>query len=240
VVAKQLGAPSPLAVIPQPQALTKPAIAYGAAEWATYFGDVGVEPPLPANIEQILSSPCIFWPGQKVGETHLLVLIPNTINGRPFHLNSLSELIKSPRTGHKTQYRYYRDHTRAELGEKSFAPHWVLMTRDVIPDSRSKTYDDQKALVQRHAQQIGIPYELPTALEAATAILTEYVKTGNPLYTDDKLGKQQTYTRCIEKVNQNQWPAAIGGFSSGGLDVSIYDDWLGVRNDVGVGCVRKL
>ena len=227
---------SSVAVTPQPQAVSKPTIAFGAAEWATYFGDVGVEPPLPTNIEQILSSPCIFWPGQKVDDTHLLVLIPNTVNGRPFHLNSLAELIKKPRKGNKTQYRYYNENIQRELGEKSFAPHWVLMTRDVIPDSRNKTYKDQKALVQRNAQQSGISYELPTALEATTAILMEYVKTGNPLYTDNKLGEQWTYTRCIEKVDKDQWPAAIGGFSSGGLrvDVICFD-----RFDGGVGCVRK-
>ncbi len=200
-------------------------IAFGKEEWAKYFGDIGVEPPLPKNIDQILNSSCTFWPDKKVKDTHLLVLIPNAVNGRPFHLNSLSELIKNPMTGHKTQYRNYDDYVRKELGEKSFPPHWVLMTRDVIPDSRNKAYEDQKTLVQRHTQQSGIPYELPTALEAATAILMEYVKTGNPLYTDDKLGKQWTYTRCIEKVNQNQWPAAIGGFASGGLYVSRSYHW---------------
>jgi len=57
-----------------------PKIAFGKAEWKKYFGDVGAEPPLPANLNKILYSPCPFWPGRKVLETHLLTLIPSHIN----------------------------------------------------------------------------------------------------------------------------------------------------------------
>jgi hypothetical protein len=193
-------------------------MAFGKAKWEKYFGDIGVEPPLPKDIVEILNSNCIFWTGQKVRDTHLLVLIPEKVNGKAFHLDSLSELIKSPKSGHKTKYNYYDDYVKKELGTQSQGSHWVLMTKDVIPDSRNKKYDDQKALVQMHAQSSQIPYELPKALEAATAILMHHVETGERLCSDDPW----TYTRCQEKVNNNQWPAAIGGFSSGGLRVSNY------------------
>jgi len=33
-----------------------PKCAFGKLEWNAYFGDVGDEPPLPANIHEILSS----------------------------------------------------------------------------------------------------------------------------------------------------------------------------------------
>ncbi len=59
----------PLPVIATPEIRKKapfPAIAFGKAEWAKYFGDVGVEPPLPADINAILSAPCPFWSGKKV------------------------------------------------------------------------------------------------------------------------------------------------------------------------------
>ena len=72
-----------------------PSIAFGKAEWWKYFGYIGVEPPLPINIEEILNEPCSFWPGKKVKETHLLVLIPNTVNGKAFTMNYLGELIRS-------------------------------------------------------------------------------------------------------------------------------------------------
>ena len=51
-------------------------IAFGKEMWATYLGDIGVEPPLPPDIKAILSAPCPFFSGKKVEETHLLVLIP--------------------------------------------------------------------------------------------------------------------------------------------------------------------
>jgi hypothetical protein len=189
---------------------------FGKAKWAEYFGDVGETPPLPANINEILKSSCPFWPDKKVYETHLLVLIPEKVNGKPFCLDSLGELIKSPKSGHKTEYKYYWDEIKKDLGTKSLKSHWVLMTRNVIPESRNKSYEVQKALVQEHAQRSNIPYELPKALEAATAILMHHVETGERLYPDDPC----TYTRCQKKVNNNQWPAAIGGFAAGGLVIS--------------------
>ncbi|MDJ0652408.1 MAG: hypothetical protein QNJ27_05330 [Simkaniaceae bacterium] len=105
------------------------------------------------------------------------------------------------------------------------------MTRDIIPGTQGKIYRDQKSIIQKHAQQSGIPYELPTALEAATAILLEHVKTRKKLYDNH-------YTLCQETVTNNQRPTAIGSFSAGGLDISYsggYHD-----NKDGVGCVCEV
>ena len=206
---------------------------FGKRHWEKYFGEVGVEPPLPSNIREILQSPCIFWRDKKVYETHLLVFIPAMVNGKPFHLDALEELIKSPKTGHQTKYHYYDSDVKKELGTKSTRSHWALMTRDVLPNSRSKKYEDQKGLVANHAQRSGIPYELPIALDAATAILMEHVQTGNRLYSDEPY----TYTRCQEKVYGNQWLVAIGAFGAGGLSVNFNFDWE--RGNLGVGALRR-
>ena len=110
-------------------------VAFGASQWNKYFGDVGVEPPLPANIKEILTSPCPFWPSKSVGETHLLVLIPKTVDGQPFTLNSLGKLIKSPKSGgYATKYRAYTTPVTTMCGKKSVSEsYWVLMTRDILP-----------------------------------------------------------------------------------------------------------
>lgn len=76
-----------------------PRIAFGKVEWEKYFGDVGVEPPLPENINEILKSQCVYWPDKRVEDTHLLVLIPKTVDGNALTLNSLGELIQRPRGG---------------------------------------------------------------------------------------------------------------------------------------------
>ena len=83
-----------------------PRIAFGKAQWETYFGDIGQVPPLPKDIHQILKSPCPFWPGKKVEETHILMLIPESVNSKPLTLSTLGELVKAPKYGHATQYRY--------------------------------------------------------------------------------------------------------------------------------------
>ena len=204
-------------------------MAFGQAKWVQYFGDVGVEPPLPSQLREALNAPCPFWSSKKVEETHLLVLIPKTIDGQPFTLNRLGELIQNPKQGHKTKYDYYDNDVKNELGSGSpSSSYWVLMTRDVIPGSRSKSYQDQVKLVQSYSS-----YELPGALEAAIAILMEHVVSGKRLYGDNPY----TYTRCQEKVNDSQWPVTIGGFAAGGLGVDYYydDDY----DHDGVGALRK-
>src|ERR1700733_14909271 len=65
-----------------------PAVSFGKAQCEKYFGDVGIEPPLPPDIEQILDASCPFWPGKKVKETHLLTLIPQTVNGQSLTLKN--------------------------------------------------------------------------------------------------------------------------------------------------------
>ena len=224
--------------------------AFGAKAWSQYFGDVGAEPSLPTDISTTLSGACPFWPDKQVKDTHLLVLIPATVNGKPYNLNLLEEFIQHPLGGgHATKYDPYGDLLKKAYGTQ--APrrsYWVLMTRDVLEGSRNKTYADQQALVAGHAKRTQLPYELPSALEAATAILSHYVRSGERLCADNPW----TYTRCREfqkgnfawtnpddgRVHSfNIWYAVVGGFSSGGLDV--YDDRDGDGNDVGVVGFRK-
>ncbi len=73
-----------------------PPQAFGKALWATHFGDIGIEPPLPPDIHTILESPCPFWPGKKTKETHLLTLIPATIDGAPSPSTNLESSSRTP------------------------------------------------------------------------------------------------------------------------------------------------
>jgi hypothetical protein len=199
----------------------------GEVEWRHYFGDIEPAPDLPSDIGDILDNECPFWSDKKVRDTHLLVLMPATVNGEPFTLNLLSELIKIPKNGgYKTQYRYYDSDVKEQIGADSPAvPYWLLITRDVLPESRGKTYVNQKELVAAHARRKRLPYELPKVLEAATAILTHYVRNEERLYSDDLY----TYTRCQELIRwgSGEYPALVGSFESSGFHVCNgrrYDD----------------
>ncbi|MGI9297933.1 MAG: hypothetical protein ACR2QC_08550, partial [Gammaproteobacteria bacterium] len=205
-------------------------VGFGSQDWKKYFGNVGEVPPLPSNIGGILRSPCPFWPDKRVGETHILTLIPKTVNRKPFTLNGLQELIQNPREKTATDFFYYSRLVQQELGDAEVEKtYWVLMTTDVIPDSRSKTYEEQKQLVKQKKAE---GYELPSALEAAASILMCYFKTDEYTY-------ESTYTRCRETVTESQFPVIIGGFARGGLVVdanSIPFDY----DYCGVAGVRKL
>ena len=202
--------------------------------WQRYFGEVSAAPPLPDDIVQIMESPCPFWKGKQVKDTHLLALIPSRVGGQPLTLDYLGELIKSPKGGGPaTQYAYYWDEARKAIGNQSpERSYWVLMTRDVLDGSRSKSYQDQCALVADHASRTGLPYEVPGALEAAVVVLLHHVRSGERLYSDEP----STYTRCRESVSNR--PLVVGGFSSGGLDVYDFSPFF-YGYHYGVSALRK-
>ena len=205
---------------------------FGPADWARYFGDVGRVPPLPQEIGCILALPCPFWVGKTIGETHLLTLIPATVGGKRLTLDLLGELIQRPQGGgQKMLYEYYDADVKKEHGAKGVgSPYWLLMTKDVLPGSRNQTYAAQQALVARHAQASGRPYQLPCALEAAISVLMYHAKHGERLYTDNPW----TFTRCQELVIGN-YPVVVGGFGSAGLAVSFSCDGDFVNYGVGGG-----
>ena len=192
-----------------PPSISLPNMAFGAVKWKKYFGDIGEEPPLPPKIENILNSPCPFWPEKKVKKTHFLVLVPKTVNGKPFTLNFLQELIQNPKNGHKT---HYRDSSKVleVLGDKpSTSSHWVLMTNNVISNNSNKSYEEKKQQLEEMAQKSGCLYELPTALEATTCILMKHVQTGERFYNDKP---HYTYAYCQEKIENDPTPIVVGGF----------------------------
>jgi hypothetical protein len=194
---------------------------FGTEEWSRYFGTVVEAPPLPVHLVDMLNGTCPFWPEKAVKDTHLLVLIPATVDGKPFSLNLLGELVQCPQGGgYSTKYRVYDSDVREQCGAQSpTRSYWVLLTRDVLSGSRGETYSSQQALVSGHAERTGLRYALPGVLEVATAILLHYVRSGERLYTD----APWTYARCQELVawNGSHYPVVVGGFSSGGLLVYI-------------------
>ena len=209
--------------------LARPPLAFGATAWNDYFGDVGTEPPLPPNIHDILSASCPYWPDKKVSETHMLVLIPEKVNGRPLTLKTLGELVQTPKKGNASSY--YKNSFLHTYGDTPApASHWILMTRDVIPGSRKQTFTTQKALPKGGDT-------VPKLLDAIAAIFMQNASGGKHGYGRDPL----TYTRCEEPYNE--WQMVVGGLASllapgGGLRVVsnyCFDDY----GCVGVAAARK-
>ena len=146
-------------------------------------------------------------------------------------MNLLQELIRKHTEKEASRFAYYSDEVKNELGDKQCEKaHWVLMTKDVIPGSRNKTYDEQKQLVQDKGED---DYELPRAIEAAVSILMHYFKTDEHLY------RQNTYTRCQETFTEDQWPVAVGGFSLKGLRLISHVPGNFRSGSSGLAAVRK-
>ena len=203
-------------------------IAFGKKQWQTYFGDVGEEPPLPKGIWEILKSPCPFFSGKKVKDTHGLVLIPETVDGKPLNLTALGKLVKAPKEGHATKYRYMWDEivNDKNINQATAKSHWALMTNDVVPGTRNKSYADQQTLIAEMAKQT---YEVPPLLDAAICIFMHHTGSGKRLFVDESW----TYTRCQENIQNYQ--LAVGGFSLAGLLVSDRFD----TGPIGAAALRK-
>lgn len=210
---------------------------FGKEQWEKYFGKIGEVPPIPAAISKILRSPSPYFPGKTGKDMYMLTLVPATVNGKPLDFNHLLELVQDPKGGgHKVNidrnliYQPILD----EYGDKALErSQWVLMPKDVIPDSRNKIYEQQQPLVEKNPG-----FEFPEFLSASACILTHFVRTGEYLFPKGKPGELWTYTRCKETINTpwGQRHIVVGGFSPAGLHV-IPDDLACYH--VGVAAVRK-
>ena len=215
-------------------------LAFGPEAWRDHFGAiVGDVPSLPSDIEQLLDGSCPFWPDKQVRETHLLVLVPSKVNGVPYTLNKLGDLIRPQFPDNAAGYHCYSAFTSTQLG--SVSPQsscWVLLARDVIPGSRCQDYETQKELVADYSRRTGLDYCLPSALEASTAVLAHYVRSRERLLPD---GPWLTYTRCQDLVSsgRDHYPAVVGSFGSAGLHVTNSHLYIKTYNPHGVSCCRK-
>lgn len=213
--------------------------AVSSKKWAQWFGEEAVKDEdleeewrsLPWNIAGILECRCPIFPEKKVIDTHMLVRLPKTLNGA-LTLKSLGELAKKYFPDNDTGYRIIRSAIIKKQGDKSIdKSQWVLMTKDVLPGSRKKSYNEQKKIIDNLAEKSLISYEVPQTLESVTCIFSQYLGSNIRLFNDSP----STYTRCQENIHGYQM--VVGGFASDGFDVD--NDYNSVHEDIGVAALRK-
>ncbi len=195
-----------------------PAIAFGKAEWERYIGDVGEQPPLPENIEEILDQLCPFsnkktskaqfWREfKRVRKEWTLVLMPQTVNGLPFNLNTLGQLVQKASGERNSKFRLYWDEIEENFGEQGVeGSYWILMKKNLLKKSIGKNREEQLALIKDDPH-----YEAPHLLEASTVAFMHYIHSGERLLQKDQ------YALCNEQVSGQV--TFVGCFSSAGLDV---------------------
>ncbi len=172
-----------------------PDIAFGKAQWEEFFGKIDEVPSLPADIHSILESDCPFFPGKKVRETHILVLIPDQVGEKPLNLPMFNELCKNSAKEIKVENLHPRVahlHQQIKPIERS---HWGLMTRATLPKSeevfakiKSKQERALKEFFKEIQHRTKKTYHPPTLLEAIICIYSEYFRSGTKLFPDSYIG----------------------------------------------------
>ncbi|MCH9626725.1 MAG: hypothetical protein S4CHLAM2_03530 [Chlamydiales bacterium] len=192
--------------------------AFGSKDWKNHFGlEVDNLPPPPC-LKSILQETCPFFPNKKVEDTHVLVFIPNKINDCPMSLNALIRFAnESDNQKLADCVKELPPDIKNEIGDIPISSSgWVLMTRSVIPDSKNKTYDAQRALFSAHQADCRVDYSLPSCLESFICVLATFLKFGDRLFFETS--NTFPYTRCAETM-QGKFPVCVGPFTNKGLSV---------------------
>jgi hypothetical protein len=212
----------------------------GAEAWKSQGIDVGVEPSLPSTItDELLNSECPLHPGAKIKDTHILVLVPKTVNGEPYTALKLDELCATRKgSGDKLVYDG-ADWATAWKGRDwastaQVQSEWVLIPKsdpDPTKVPADKHFRIKTIAAQRkvHEEHYGDYREVKT-LELMTAVLLYDLTNKERLVPD--------YLRC-EEPNASGGRVCVGNFDALGLEVNDDGDVNG-NGVIGRALARKL
>ena len=214
----------------------------GPDEWKAQGIEVGEPPPIPTSItKKLLDSPCPLHPGEKIKDTHLLVLVPKTVNGEPYTARKLDELCGTRKgSGNKLIYDCDGADWATAWKKKDWAntaqvqSEWVLIPKS-DPDPKKvpadKHFRSKNIAAQQkvHEEHYGEYREVKT-LELMTAVLLYDLTNKERLVPAD--------LRC-EEPNASGGRVCLGYFAADGLKVNDGSDGL-VNDNFGRALARKL
>lgn len=204
----------------------------GAEEWKRGFNvDVGPVPPIPKWItKELLEDKCQLHPGQQVKDTHILMLVPKTVNGEPYSAVKLGALCAGTKgSGDKLIYdgadwaNDWKGEAWAQAAQVE--SEWVLIPKsdpdlNKVPEDRhfrSKTIAEQADVLKHYEKD----YREAKALEVMTAALLNDVVNGEPRMLAPE-GDNWNYLRCVEE-NASGGRVVVGSFFALGLGVGVDD-----------------
>lgn len=205
----------------------------GPNDYQTYCGLPSEAPPLLSyEIQNILNSACPFWRGCKVHETHNLMFVPGTIDGKPFCFNLVQDIARDSRTNLSLQFSQFGGHLQRisrEIGNcSSRKPYWCLITKKLVPGTRGNLYESCRYLVQEKSF-FKKRYRLPTCLEMTTLCALHHAKTNERLFPEATDEDALNYSVCEERVLEDRptlreaggmSPVTVGGFAPDPKDPS--------------------
>ena len=184
----------------------------GPEEWKSQGLDVGAVPPIPATItRELLHSECPLHPGELIKDTHLLVLVPKTVNGEPYSALKLDEVC-----GERLIYSGWDSWKSQEWASKAvLQSEWIFIPKSdpdpkkvpVAKHFRSKDIASQQKVHEEHYPE----YREVKSVELMTAVLL------NALLNEERL--LPDYLRCQE-ANAFGGRVCVGDFHAFGLGVN--------------------
>lgn len=169
-------------------------LAFGRNAWKL-IGDSGVEPPLSRKIDEIMNRTCPFWPEKKISETHMLVLLPKTMNRKTMTFNQLNELELETKDNRNISIST-TDTIKNLFGSVPIEnSRWVLISKEIIPGTLNENYCVQVKKIDDIAKKTGLPYSMPSFLETVLCTVSDLVKPDESYSLFGGLEKYQ-FTRC--------------------------------------------
>lgn len=189
--------------------------------------DIGEVPALPANILEVLKSKCtLAKDGRTVAETHRLVLVPKSIDGRPLTLDSLSEFAFSAQLATSARAEVdptfvpdeypnededeSLDEPEESLLEKSV---WVLEYENIAPGTCGLNDSEQRRVLDKLRN-----YRTASILEHVGTMAFLHLEHGERIFTD--------LDARFEDWMLDEWEC-FAGFTDHGILIS----WLSPLDD---------
>ena len=169
-----------------------PIVVFTQSHWKKYLGQITNCPPLPKHIYELLESPCPFWKGKRVQDTHVLVLIPGMLNKKSLTLNRIEKAIEDTQAIEKIKkLRWGRKIKKKYGNNKVKSAYWALITKEIIPKSRVKELDEQAQMIKA----IHPKYKIPRPHELLLAYAFYLFHNGKELFTSSE-DYNPEWTRC--------------------------------------------
>lgn len=152
----------------------KPFPSFGASEWSEHLrvGNV-IDLPIPAAINEKLESPCPFWNGKQVKETHLPCLVLQGMGLKNIY----------QQMGHGTDSAIIKG-----LNQSPDSSYWFLITKKPIPFLHNKNLGQQEQTLQSYG------YGIPTVYEAGLGVIAGKHLGNILMFSNESLS-----TRCVEQ-----------------------------------------
>jgi len=197
-------------------------------DWASYYSHVQ---KLDSQVEDILQSPCPFYSGKRVFETHFAFQGMPMINGVPLTVAKWLEL--HPSTGMDQPMFYFKINPlhagQPHTDVATLEPRLYIMLREIVPCSTGKMPEELEAMLPPE-------YEIPSTIAEVTKNILVFRKTG-------KRSNQNYWALCKERTVKTSQVFAghiscVGDFTYGGLEVNYWNVHPNFK--VGVGASRIL